>query len=51
METELRDSMKVFKILPIYKRIDFADKTNSKPASILTLLSKVLQQVRVSRNI
>ena len=39
------DSLKLSNIVPVHKKKDPSDKTNYRPVSILTLLSKVFEKV------
>ena len=39
------DSLKIYDLTPVYKKLDPSDKANYRPVSILPLLSKVFEKL------
>ena len=44
-ENKFPDTLKLSDIVPVFKKLDPADKTNFRPVSILPLLSKLLEKI------
>ena len=39
------DSLKIYDVKPVYKKLDSSDKDSHRPVSVLPLLSKVFENV------
>ena len=44
-ENKFPDTLKLFDIVPVFKKLDPTDQTNFRPVSVLPLLSKVFEKI------